>query len=158
MLLQMLVVCKHIMSLLRDPPNGGIIELMHDFSESRTTWRPRVLLVGLTETMLTLLEGELAAHAEVSCVPFPSQSFDATVADIQPHLVVVDVTYLDEGRVRPMMMERFADSRAALVFANDSGYAWVDDLAQGRSDYLPDASPDTLLGVIARPHLEVVST
>jgi len=108
--------------------------------------------------MLSLLEGDLAVHAEVSCVPFPSPSFDAAVADIQPDMVVVDTTYLDESRVRPVMLDRFADSRMTLVFTSETGYAWMDDIAQGRSDYLPDVSPSALLSLIERPHLEVVST
>jgi hypothetical protein len=131
---------------------------MYGSIDSRTGGRPRVLLVGLTEAMLALLEGELAAGADVSCVPFPSQSFDEVAESMQPDLVVVDVTYLDESRVRPLMMDRFAESRTALVFANPSGYAWVDDLANERSDYLQDATPSTLLGLIARPHLEVVQS
>jgi hypothetical protein len=108
--------------------------------------------------MLSLLEGDLAARAEVSCVPFPSPLFDAAVADIQPDMVVVDTTYLDESRVRPVMLDRFAHSRITLVFTSETGYAWMDDIAHGRSDYLPDVSPSALLSLVERPRLEVVST
>jgi hypothetical protein len=106
--------------------------------------------------MLDLLHEPLALAADVSCTPFPSVFFDALSRDVRPDLVVVDVTYLDENRVRPEMIERFADSGCLLVFTTATGYAWMDDLGHGRSDYLPDATPETLMGLVQRPRLQVV--
>ena len=67
----------------------------------------RALLVGLTPLMMRALEGPLAESLEVSAVPFPGTAFDRAVTSVRPDLVVVDVTYLDERRVRPLLMERF---------------------------------------------------
>ena len=62
-------------------------------------------------------------------MPFPGDSFEAAAAELRPCLVVVDVTYLDEALVRPLMIHRFAESGPVLVFVSESGPAWCDDLA-----------------------------
>jgi hypothetical protein len=114
------------------------------------------MLVGLTPLMLTSLEGRLSAEAEVSAVPFPGVAFDRAVVDIQPRLVVIDVTYLDEGRVRPVMIDRFRQFGSVLVFVSEAGGGWVDDLGTGRSGYIEDASPAGLLALLSPPALSVV--
>jgi hypothetical protein len=120
--------------------------------------RPRrALLVGLTPLMMQALQGRLAEELEVSAVPFPGPAFERAVTDIQPGLVVVDVTYLDEGRVRPLMMNRFAQFGSVLVFASESGGGWMDDLGQGRSGPLDEVNPATLLALVPQPALSVVA-
>ena len=68
---------------------------------------------------------------DVSAVPFPGDAFEAAAAELRPCLVVVDVTYLDEARVRPLMIDRFSRKGPVLVFASESGHAWSDDLDSG---------------------------
>lgn len=131
-------------------------------SQPRRRARPsrprRALLVGLTPLMMRALQGPLADAMEVSAVPFPSAAFERAVTEIQPNLVVVDVTYLDEGRVRPLMMNRFAQLGSVLVFASETGGGWMDDLGQGRSGPLHDVNPATLLALVPQPALSVVGT
>jgi hypothetical protein len=115
-----------------------------------------VLLVGLTPLMMRTLEGPLSGVVQVSAVPFPSAAFERAAAEVRPHLVVVDVTYLSEERVRPLMMERFADSGAVLVFTSESGGGWMDDLGARCSGPLASHSADTLLSLIAPPALSLV--
>ena len=40
---------------------------------------------------------------DVAAVSFPGDAFEAAASELRPCLVVVDVTYLDEARVRPLM-------------------------------------------------------
>jgi hypothetical protein len=117
-----------------------------------------VLLVGMTERMLGLLEGPLGEAAEVACSPFPSPYFDRLVDDVRPHLAVVDVTYLQEATVRPALMARFSSHGTVLVFATPTGYGWVDDPSRGRSDYLKDVTAEDLLRLIDVPRLYSVSS
>src|SRR4051794_26947879 len=96
--------------------------------------RPRLaLLVGLTPMMTRALEGPLALRMDVAAVAFPGDAFEAAAAELQPCLVVVDVTYLDEARVRPLMIDRFSRKGPVLVFVSESGRAWSDDLDSGCS-------------------------
>jgi len=114
--------------------------------------RPRrALLVGLTPMMMRMLDGALAESLEVSAVPFPGDAFDQAVTDVQPRLVVVDVTYLDEARVRPLMMNRFAAFGSVLVFASWGGGAWYDDLSTGVSGPLEELSAPAMLALVAPP-------
>jgi len=46
-------------------------------------------------------------HAIIS-VPFPGSSFNRAAEEFDPDLVVVDVTYLDEIVVRPLITHRFS--------------------------------------------------
>src|SRR5436305_6472816 len=108
----------------------------------------RALLVGLTPMMMRMLEGPLGDGFEVSAVPFPGEAFDTAAAAMQPQLVVVDVTYLDEARVRPLMMNRFAPFGSTLVFASRGGGAWYDDLGGGVSSPLDEPSPDALMSLV----------
>jgi len=57
--------------------------------------------------MLSALEPAFKKVAEVSSVPFPGVAFDNAAEDFDPDLVVVDVTYLDESIVRPLITHRF---------------------------------------------------
>jgi hypothetical protein len=116
----------------------------------------RVLLVGLTRLMMRTLEGPLSDAAQVSAVPFPSVAFERAADEMRPNLVVVDVTYLNEDRVRPLMMERFADVGSVLVFTSEGGGGWMDDLGARVSGPLESHSPDSLLSLIAPPTLSVV--
>lgn len=118
--------------------------------------RRRVLLVGLTRLMMRTLEGPLSDAAQVSAVPFPSAAFDRAADEMRPNLVVVDVTYLSEDRVRPLMMERFAEIGSVLVFTSEGGGGWMDDLGARVSGPLESHSPDLLLSLIAPPALSVV--
>lgn len=117
--------------------------------------RTRVLLVGLTPAMMRSLEGPLSDSADVSAVPFPSPAFYETARSIAPDLVVVDVTYLAEERVRPLMLRWFANPPAVIVFASEAGGGWVDDLIRGRSDHLESSAPDKLFGLL-QPRLRLV--
>lgn len=118
--------------------------------------RRRALLVGLTPLMMRALEGPLGASLEVSAVPFPGTAFDRAVTSVRPDLVVVDVTYLDERRVRPLLMERFRDFGSVLVFTSEGGGGWVDDLGRGRSGPVDDVTPDALLDLLPQPRLRLV--
>jgi hypothetical protein len=118
--------------------------------------RRRVLLVGCTRAMLRMLETPIAEVAQVSAVPFPSPAFDRVAREIRPHLVIVDVTYLSEERVRPLMMERFAEIGSVLVFISGSGAAWTDDLRTRCSGPLESTDPSELLGLVAAPPLRLV--
>jgi hypothetical protein len=118
--------------------------------------RRRVLLVGLTRLMMRTLEGPLSDAAQVSAVPFPSAAFDRAADEMRPNLVVVDVTYLSEDRVRPLMMERFAEIGSVLVFTSEGGGGWMDDLGARISGPLESHSADALLALIAPPTLSLV--
>jgi hypothetical protein len=112
--------------------------------------------VGLTRLMMRTLEGPLSDAAQVSAVPFPSAAFDRAADEMRPNLVVVDVTYLSEDRVRPLMMERFAEIGSVLVFTSEGGGGWMDDLGARVSGPLESHSADALLSLIAPPTLSVV--
>jgi hypothetical protein len=107
--------------------------------------------------MMRTLEGPLCNHLEVSAVPFPGDAFEAAAAELRPCLVVVDVTYLDEARVRPLMIDRFTHLGSVVVFASESGHTWSDDLDSGVSGPLGRCTADALLALVARPTLTVVS-
>jgi hypothetical protein len=83
----------------------------------------RVLLVGLPPLSLDALEPALRETADVLSVPFPGASFDRAVEEFDADMVVVDVTYLDESRVRPLIVNRFLSSQPVLVFVADGGQA-----------------------------------
>lgn len=145
------------MQQLRSAPFGWIIDAMEQTNTVSRGRRPRVLLIGMTQRMLALLEGPLGDAAEVSCSPFPSPHFDRLVEDVRPHLAIVDITYLEEASVRPVLMTQLAPHRTVLVFTTPTGYGWVDDPGRGRSGYLDDVTPDALLGLVATPHLRAIT-
>jgi hypothetical protein len=120
--------------------------------------RPRLaLLVGLTPMMTRALEGPLGLRMDVAAVAFPGDAFEAAAAELRPCLVVVDVTYLDEARVRPLMMDRFSRQGSVLVFVSESGQAWSDDLESGCSGPMETFTVAALLALVARPALTLVS-
>jgi hypothetical protein len=116
----------------------------------------RVVLVGLTKATMRLLEGPLSERAVVSAVPFPSPQFDRTLTTVEPDLVVVDVTYLREERIRPELLHRLADKQIVVVFVSEAGGGWVDDLRAERSWPIDDAGADALLRLIEPPPLRLV--
>lgn len=69
----------------------------------------------------------MARVAEVRSVPFPGDSFDRAV-DEGADVVVVDLTYLDESLVRPLITRRFTDTDAVVVFVAAAGPTRIDDL------------------------------
>jgi hypothetical protein len=115
----------------------------------------RVLLVGLPPLSLNALEPALRESAQVLSVPFPGSSFDRAVEEFDADLVVVDVTYLDESRVRPLILSRFVRTRPAVVFVSDGGDAWLHDLAAGRSLPLRDASISGLVALASASPLHL---
>lgn len=120
--------------------------------------RPRLaLLVGLTPMMMRALEGPLSLRMDVAAVAFPGDAFEAAASELRPCLVVVDVTYLDEARVRPLMIDRFSRKGPVLVFASESGNAWSDDLESGCSGPMQTFTVAALLALVARPALTLVS-
>ena len=90
--------------------------------------RRRVLLVAPTPLMLSAVEPILAEVADVRSVSFPGDSFDRAVEEGDDDVVIVDLTYLDESLVRPLITRRFADGRAVVVFVVDAGPTRIDDL------------------------------
>ena len=106
--------------------------------------------------MLRTLEGPLGRSTDVSVVPFPSAGFDRAAREMKPELVVIDVTFLDETKVRPVMMRRFESYGSTLAFVAEGGYGWMDDLAGRVSGPIVDVSADALLQLISRPALTLV--
>lgn len=90
--------------------------------------RRRVLLVAPTPLLRSALEPSLAEVADVRSVSFPGDSFDRAVEEGEDDVVVVDLTYLDESLVRPLITRRFAGGGAVVVFVAAAGPARIDDL------------------------------
>src|SRR3569623_1672237 len=91
---------------------------------SRGRFRRRVLLVGFPPLMLSALEPALREGSEGTSVPFPGVSFDNAAEELDPDLVVVDVTYLDESVVRPLITHRFVASKPMVGYLSDQRQAW----------------------------------
>ena len=89
-------------------------------------------------------------------VPFPSASFDRAVEEFDADMVVVDVTYLDESRVRPLIVNRFLSSQPVLVFVADGGQAWMHDIRAQRSVPLKDSSISGLVALASASPLRLV--
>ena len=120
--------------------------------------RPRLaLLVGLTPMMTRRWRGRWPCAWTWRRCAFPGDAFEAAAAELQPCLVVVDVTYLDEARVRPLMIDRFSRKGPVLVFVSESGRAWSDDLESGCSGPMETFTVAALLALVARPALTLVS-
>jgi hypothetical protein len=117
----------------------------------------RVLLVGFPPLMLSALEPAFREVADVISVPFPGASFDAAAEQFDPDLVVVDVTYLDESVVRPLITHRFAACKPMVVYLSDQRQAWIDDLASVESGPLEDASVAGLTRLVSGSGLRVVA-
>ena len=118
--------------------------------------RRRVLLVGLPPLSLNALEPALRETADVLSVPFPGASFDRAVEEFDADMVVVDVTYLDESRVRPLIVSRFLSSQPVLVFVADGGEAWLHDIRAQRSLPLKDSSISGLVALASASPLRLV--
>jgi hypothetical protein len=115
----------------------------------------RVLLVGLPPLSLTALEPALQESAQVLSVPFPGSAFDRAVEEFDADMVVVDVTYLDELRVRPLILSRFVQTKPVVVFMSDGGSARMHDLATGRSFPLRDPSISGLVALASASPLRL---
>ena len=107
--------------------------------------------------MLSALEPAFKKVAEVSSVPFPGVAFDNAAEDFDPDLVVVDVTYLDESVVRPLITHRFVACKPMVVYLSDQRQAWFDDLAAVESGPLEDASVAGLAKLVSGSGLRVVA-
>lgn len=107
--------------------------------------------------MLSALEPAFREVAEVSSVPFPGVSFDNAAEELDPDLVVVDVTYLDESVVRPLITHRFAACKPMVVYLSDQRQAWIDDLGSIESGPLEDASVAGLTRLASGSGLRVVA-
>jgi hypothetical protein len=117
----------------------------------------RVLLVGLPPLSLNALEPALRDKAEVLSVPFPGASFDRAVEEFDADMVVVDVTYLDAARVRPLIASRFLNTQPVLIFLADGGEAWMHDIRAQRSVPLKDSSIAGLVALASASPLRLVA-
>ena len=107
--------------------------------------------------MLTALEPAFRRRAEVVSVPFPGAAFDSAAESLDPDLIVVDVTYLDESIVRPLITHRFIACKPMVVYLSDQRQAWIDDLAAVESGPLEDASVTGLVKLLSGSGLRVVA-
>ena len=123
---------------------------------SRSHPRKRVLLVGLTALTMEALEGPLSDVADVSAVPFPGDAFDRAADEFGPDLVIVDVTYLDEPVVRPLITHRLVHAKPLVVYLSERGQGWYDDLGAVASGPFPDASVAGLVRLVSGPSLRLV--
>lgn len=109
----------------------------------------RVLLVGLPPLTLNALEPAFRKVADVRSVPFPGASFDRAAEEFDADLVVVDVTYLDAARVRPLIDRRFLRTRPVIVYLSGGGEAWLYDVHTPHGRRLADASVSGLVALVA---------
>lgn len=116
-----------------------------------------MLLVGLPPLQLDALRPALEEVAEVCSVPFPGAAFDRAAEDAEYDLVVVDVTYLDEGRVRPLINRRFVDSNPPVVYVSAGGGARLHDLASAQSWPLSEPSVPALVSLASGNPLTLVA-
>jgi hypothetical protein len=124
---------------------------------NRAGRRPRrVLLVGLPPLTLNALEPAFRKVAEVRSVPFPGASFDRAAEEFDADLVVVDVTYLDAARVRPLIDRRFLRTRPAIVYLTGGGQAWLHDVHTPCGRQLDDPSVSGLVALASGSPLRLV--
>jgi hypothetical protein len=102
---------------------------------------------------LAAFETPMREVATVRAVTFPGKQFDRAVGREQFDLVVVDVTYLDGGVVRPLITRRFL-GRATVAYLTEAGGAWLDDLRTGSSTLVPDPVVPRLVSLAAGSPLE----
>ena len=125
---------------------------------NRAGRRPRrVLLVGLPPLTLNALEPAFHKVAEVRSVPFPGASFDRAAEEFDADLVVVDVTYLDAARVRPLIDRRFLRTRPAIVYLSGGGQAWLYDVQTPHGRQLDDPSVSGLVALASGSPLRLVA-
>jgi hypothetical protein len=117
----------------------------------------KVLLVGLPPLTLNALEPALRETAEVLSVPFPGAAFDRAAEEFDADLVVVDVTYLDESLVRPLITRRFVRTTPTVVFVSEDGEAWLDDLRTRQSRRLVDSGVQALVALASGSPLKLVA-
>jgi len=118
----------------------------------------RLLLVGPTVPTTSALEAPLSALGELLVVPFPGPAFDRAVTGYAADLVVVDVTYLDEARVRPLILHRFETIRPMVVFIRESGEGRWDDLQAGTSGPMAATDPEAICALMSGPALRVAGS
>jgi hypothetical protein len=125
---------------------------------NRAGRRPRrVLLVGLPPLTLNALEPAFRKVAEVRSVPFPGASFDRAAEEFDADLVVVDVTYLDAARVRPLIDRRFLRTRPAIVYLSGGGHARLYDVQNPHGRQLDDPSVSDLVALASGSPLRLVA-
>ena len=117
----------------------------------------RVLLVGLPPLTLNALEPAFRKVADVRSVPFPGASFDRAAEEFDADLVVVDVTYLDAARVRPLIDRRFFRTRPAIVYLSGGGEAWLYDVHTPHGRRLADPSVSGLVALTSGSPLRLVA-
>jgi hypothetical protein len=116
-----------------------------------------VLLVGFPPLMLSALEPALSGVAEVVSVPFPGSSFDRAAEVFDPDLVVVDVTYLDESVVRPLITHRFLGSKSVVFYVSEGRETPAGDLDFGSSELVGDGLIERLVALVSGPPLKLVA-
>lgn len=116
-----------------------------------------MLLVGLPPLTLNALEPAFRKVAEVRSVPFPGASFDRAAEEFDADLVVVDVTYLDAARVRPLIDRRFLRTRPAIVYLSGGGQAWLYDVRTPHGRQLDDPSVSGLVALASGSPLRLVA-
>ena len=100
----------------------------------------------------------MADVADIESVPFPGAAFEEAAVDGSYDLVVVDVTYLDEGRVRPLIERHFA-GHPAVAYVSATGPTRLHDLAKGESWELEDPSVPGLVALASgRARVQVAAT
>jgi hypothetical protein len=117
----------------------------------------RVLLVGFPPLTLGGLEAALRHVAEVVCVPFPGTAFDRAAEEFDPDVVVVDVTYLDESVVRPLIAQRLHSGGPLVAYVSDGKGGTVDDLRLNTSWSLEDSSVTGLVALATGSPLSLVA-
>jgi hypothetical protein len=117
----------------------------------------RVLLVGLPPLTLNALEPAFRKVADVRSVPFPGASFDRAAEEFDADLVVVDVTYLDAARVRPLIARRLLQTQPAIVYLSGGGDAWLYDVRTPHGRQLDDPSVSGLVALTSGSPLGLVA-
>jgi hypothetical protein len=107
--------------------------------------------------MLSALEPAFSNVAEVVCVPFPGSSFDRAAEGFDPDLVVVDVTYLDETVVGPLISHRFQASKSVVIYVSEGRE--TSENGSHTSSALPivDGTIERLVALVAGPPLTLVA-
>src|SRR5437764_5395635 len=111
------------------------------------------MLVVYPPLMLSSLEPALSGAAEVVSVPFPGSSFDRAAEVFDPDVVVVDVTYLDESVVRPLITHRFLGSKSVVVYVSEGWETAAGDLDLGSTELVVDGLIGPLYALVSGPHL-----
>jgi hypothetical protein len=70
---------------------------------------------------------------------------------------VVDVTYLDESVVRPLITRRFVDAKPLVAYVSDQQDIWIDDLQAIASGPLENSSIAGLVALASGSPLSLVA-